>query len=117
MVNLIEIQSQIEKLQKQASDIKRREFESTVQEIKAKMAAFGITLADLKTKKPGKTKQVAAVAQKTRKAALGAPKAKGQKVAAKYKGPTGETWSGRGLAPKWLAALLASGRSKEEFVI
>jgi DNA-binding protein H-NS len=38
-------------------------------------------------------------------------------VAAKFKGPNGESWSGRGLAPRWLAALIAQGRSKEEFAI
>ena len=41
MGNLIDIQTQIEKLQKQAADIRSREFNSTVQDILAKMAAFG----------------------------------------------------------------------------
>src|SRR5678815_3175320 len=27
---------------------------------------------------------------------------KGRKVAPKYRGPQGETWTGRGLAPRWL---------------
>ena len=39
MSNLIDIQSQIEKLQKQASDIRAREFDKTVQDIVAKMQA------------------------------------------------------------------------------
>jgi len=47
MGSLIDIQSQIEKLQKQAADIRSREFNSTVQDILAKMAAFGITVKDL----------------------------------------------------------------------
>jgi DNA-binding protein H-NS len=42
---------------------------------------------------------------------------RGGKVAAKYKGPGGETWSGRGLKPKWLASLLAEGHTVEEFAI
>ena len=117
MANLIEIQTQIEKLQKQASDIKQREFESTVQDIKAKMAAFGITVADLKKKSPGKARRAGTGTKKTVKPKLAGSKSKGQKVAAKYKGPAGETWSGRGLAPKWLAALIASGRTKDEFAI
>src|SRR5665647_2409204 len=53
MSELIEIQSQIEKLQKQASDIKAREFGKTVQDILVKMQAFGITLKDLQ---PGKAR-------------------------------------------------------------
>ena len=41
----------------------------------------------------------------------------GVAVAAKYRGPNGESWSGRGLTPRWLTSLLAQGRSKEEFAI
>ncbi len=103
MTNLIDIQNQIAALQKQAEEIKAQEFNQTVQEIKAKMAAFGITLADLNG---GKTR--------VRKA--GAAKS-GNPAPAKYRGPNGETWSGRGLMPRWLAALVAQGQSKETFVI
>ena len=42
---------------------------------------------------------------------------KGGKVAPRYRGPEGETWSGRGLRPKWLTALIAEGRKLEEFSI
>ena len=54
MSNLIDIQSQIEKLQKQASEIKAKEFNSTVQDILVKMQAFGITVKDLQGTKPAK---------------------------------------------------------------
>ena len=61
MSNLIDIQSQIEKLQKQANDIKAREFDKTVAQIKAQMLAFGITVKDLTaTKTTGKGKVKAA---------------------------------------------------------
>ncbi|MDQ8150828.1 MAG: H-NS histone family protein, partial [Gemmatimonadota bacterium] len=43
--------------------------------------------------------------------------AKGGKVPAKYRGPNGEVWSGRGKQPRWLAALVAEGRSPAEFLI
>jgi len=42
---------------------------------------------------------------------------KGGKVAPRYRGPEGETWSGRGLRPKWLTALIGQGRKIEEFAI
>ena len=117
MVNLIDIQDQIEKLQKQASEIKSREFSKTVEEIRAKMQAFGITLKDLQPGKGrGKTKAVKAVAKVKSTAKASKKKAAGT-VAAKYSGPNGETWSGRGLMPRWLAALVAQGRTKEEFAI
>jgi hypothetical protein len=32
-----------------------------------------------------------------------------------YRGPMGETWSGRGLVPKWLRARVAMGDSREAF--
>jgi len=40
-------------------------------------------------------------------------------VAAKYRNPhdPNKTWTGRGLAPKWMQALIAAGHSKEEFLI
>jgi DNA-binding protein H-NS len=118
MSNLIEIQSQIERLQKQAQDIRSKEFANTVQEILAKMQAFGITIKDLQTAKPGKVAK--AGRGKSKVAIAKAPKVvkkSGAVVAAKFRGPNGETWSGRGLTPKWLAALVAQGRTKEEFAI
>ena len=58
MISLIEIQNQIAALQKQAEDIRAQEFDKTVQEIQEKMAAFGITIADLDGTK-GRTRKVA----------------------------------------------------------
>ena len=40
-----------------------------------------------------------------------------RKVAAKYKGPNGETWSGRGLKPRWLTAEIKKGKKLESFAI
>jgi len=108
------INKEIEKLQKQASEIKTKEFAATVKEIQAKMQAFGITVKDIQVRKPGKPGRVAKV--KAPKAAKASRKA-GVPVAAKYRGPNGETWSGRGLTPKWLAALVAQGQSKESFAV
>ena len=51
-----------------------------------------------------------------RRAARSHPR-KGMKVAAKYRGPAGETWAGRGATPKWLTALMKQGRKRDEFLI
>ncbi len=115
MSNLVSIQSQIEKLQKQASEIKAREFSKTVQEIREKMQAFGITAKDLQTAKTSKKVAVQLPAKK--RAAANVKKAAVSSVAAKYRGPEGQTWSGRGLKPRWMAALIAQGHTKEEFAI
>lgn len=64
------------------------------------------SLTATKTAKPG-------VAPKARKSA-----AKGTKVAAKYRHPeTGQTWSGRGILPKWMTEEIAKGRNREDFAI
>lgn len=44
---------------------------------------------------------------------------KGQKVAAKYKNPQNpaETWTGRGVKPRWLRALTDAGKKIEDFLI
>ena len=44
---------------------------------------------------------------------------KGIKVAAKYRNPEDplQTWTGRGVAPKWMQALINAGRDKSEFEI
>ncbi len=105
MNNLIEIQNQIALLQKQAEEIKAQEFSKTVQEIQAKMEAFGITVADLEGNK-----------NRPRKAS-GSPSKSSNPAPAKFRGPNGETWSGRGLMPRWLSALVAQGKTKESFAI
>lgn len=38
-------------------------------------------------------------------------------VAPKYRGPDGQTWAGRGLAPKWLVEQEKKGRKREQFLI
>ena len=38
-------------------------------------------------------------------------------VQAKYRGPNGEEWSGRGITPRWLNDMIAQGRAKEEFAV
>jgi DNA-binding protein H-NS len=40
---------------------------------------------------------------------------KGRKIAPKFRGPNGETWSGRGAQPRWLRTLLSRGHIPEEF--
>ena len=99
MTTYKELKAQAEALLKQAEVARRAEIASVVAEIQARMKEYGITLDDLK-----------GGAKKT--------KARTTAVAAKYRNPaTGESWSGRGRAPKWLAEELAKGRSKDAFLI
>lgn len=44
---------------------------------------------------------------------------KGSKVPPKYQNPDNpaQTWTGRGVAPKWMQALINAGHDKSEFLI
>jgi DNA-binding protein H-NS len=93
-----ELKAQAEALLKQAEAARRAEIATVVADIQARMKEYGISLNDLK----GGQRR---------------PKARAA-VAAKYRNPaTGESWSGRGRAPKWLAEELAKGHSKDAFLI
>ncbi|MDB5824137.1 MAG: histone [Herminiimonas sp.] len=82
-----ELQLRIKALQLQAEQVRRNEVASVVADIEAKMREYGITVEDLVGARPAKPKKPA------RAPAL-----------AKYRNSgSGETWSGRGRKPKWLA--------------
>ena len=42
---------------------------------------------------------------------------KGRKVPPKYRGPSGETWAGRGAKPRWLVAVIKGGKKLDDFLI
>ena len=47
----------------------------------------------------------------------GASALKGRKVPPKYRGPSGETWAGRGARPRWLVAAIKDGKKLDDFLI
>ena len=118
MSTLLSLQAQIAELQQKAAQIKSKEYASTLADIQAKMKAFGITITDLKVAQ-GKPK----AGRKGRKAGADKPAAKrasklaGVKVEPKYRNSDGQTWTGRGVAPKWMTEAIAAGRSKDDFLI
>ncbi len=81
-----------------------------IEEFRAKAEAFGLSLEELLGKSV-QTGRSAAKASQTKKSASAAS------PPAKYRNPeTGETWSGRGRMPKWMALATERGRSREEFL-
>ena len=42
---------------------------------------------------------------------------RGRKVPPKYRGPSGETWAGRGARPRWLVAAIKGGKRLDDFLI
>ena len=101
MANYKELSAQIAALMTQAEAARKAERSAVLIEIRALMAEYNVTVADLNM--PG--------AKGQRKGAL-------KSVPAKYRHPiTGETWSGRGLRPRWLVAELEKGTSLDSFII
>jgi DNA-binding protein H-NS len=55
--------------------------------------------------------------ERVRRGRPGGSALKGRKVPAKYRGPSGETWAGRGAKPRWLVAAIKEGKKLENFLI
>lgn len=101
MESIQELLAQKAALEKKIADAQRNARADAIAKVKALMAEYGLTAADLAGR------------------AAPAPKAEtAKKVAAKYRDPaSGQTWTGRGLKPKWLQAALASGKSLGDFAL
>jgi DNA-binding protein H-NS len=100
MSELKELLAKKAALEKQIAQARRDERAGAISQIKSLMTEHGLTVADL-GKRSGKS------------ASKG-----GGKVAAKYRNKaTGETWSGRGLQPRWLKAALAAGKKLGDFAV
>ena len=100
MAKLTDLLAQKTALEKQIADAQREERSGAIAQSKALMSEHGLTTADL----AGRSAKVT--------------KTGGGKVAAKYRNKaTGETWSGRGLQPRWLKAALASGKKIADFAL
>ena len=98
MPTYAELQAQIAQLTAQAEAARKSELAGVIAEIKQKMAEYGITLADLGGKRTHPNK--------------------GTPAPIKYRHPvTGQTWTGRGKHPRWLAAEIAAGKEITAFAI
>ena len=120
MASYKELKLQAEDLMRQAEAARKAEIGAAIAEIRATMATYGISLADLegKAKAAKVRKRGAAAADKAAKGAKAKPAKTRKPVAAKYRNAaTNEAWSGRGRTPKWLVALEGSGRNREEFAV
>jgi DNA-binding protein H-NS len=55
--------------------------------------------------------------ERARRGRPGGSALRGRKVPPKYRGPSGETWAGRGARPRWLVAAIKEGKKLENFLI
>lgn len=111
----IDIQQQIARLQEQAEALKAKEVAGVIARIKEAISAYNLTAADLGL---AGTKSVRAAKAPQKPAKSEGPKAgktASGKVAVKFRDTTGNTWTGRGLQPRWLKAAIAAGKSLDDF--
>jgi DNA-binding protein H-NS len=92
-------------LEQEIEATQKRERQDAIAKVKSLMNEYGLSASDLTGKGGAKTGGKAGAS-------------KGGKVAAKFRNnATGETWSGRGLQPKWLKAAVAAGKKLEDFAL
>jgi DNA-binding protein H-NS len=94
-----ELQSVIDQAEKALVDKQLEKRKDVIEQIKMLAASVGLTVDINEGNKKGLKK--------------------GKKVAAKYCNPddSNQTWTGRGVSPKWMQALVDSGRDKSNFLI
>ncbi len=95
---------------------KRKPVAQVRKKLAAAAKAEGYTIAELFGGTGAATREPKAAKPAAKRAAK---KAGGAKIAPKYRNPANaaETWTGRGKPPRWLAAEMAAGKSKESFLI
>ncbi|CUJ04579.1 MULTISPECIES: H-NS histone family protein [Achromobacter] len=112
------IEKEINKLQKKAEVLQTKRRKPVISSIITSMREYDITpeeiIAAYGAGKPAR----AATGGRRKAGAAARPATAKRAVAPKYRHPqTGETWSGRGKAPRWLAAEEATGATRDSFLI
>jgi DNA-binding protein H-NS len=109
----VQIQKQIETLQREADKLKRKEVEDVIAKIQEAIAVYELTAADLgldgkagRRRAPAAGKPAGRAARKTRGASE-----------AKYRDESGNVWGGRGPRPQWLRDALAAGKALQDFAV
>lgn len=104
MTSYKDLLKQREALEQQISEARRRELSDAVAQVRSMVAEFGLTAQDVFPAGRGGAGRAAAGTRNS---------TAGTKVAPKYRNPaTGQTWTGRGKAPKWI-----QNESREKFAI
>lgn len=109
-----QLMKQIDDLQREAEDLKRKEIEGVIDRIRGAIAVYGLTAADLGLA-PAKRSAARRPAGPRAAKASGGRKAKA--TAVKFRDEAGHTWGGRGPRPAWLRAALAAGKSLSDFAV
>jgi len=109
----VQIQKQIETLQREADKLKRKEVDDVIAKIKEAIDVYGLTATDLGFGRGG-ARGGAAAKKRSRPAARGRARST---AAPKYRDEAGNTWGGRGPRPQWLREALATGKTLQDFAV
>jgi DNA-binding protein H-NS len=122
MSEYLAIMSELKVLEKKAELAKRKELSTVIRKIKRSIKLYHLTAADLglsvknsdgvSVKRNQAKPPVKGSVNRRAKAAKAA-----KIVPAKYADQSGNSWSGRGRTPRWLATQLAEGKSLGDFLI
>lgn len=102
MASLQDLLAQRAELEQQIAAMQSQARTEAIAKIRVIMAEHGLTAADLSSRQTapkGASPEVKRVAP------------------VKYRDASGNSWSGRGLKPKWLSAALAGGKQLEDFAV
>jgi DNA-binding protein H-NS len=102
MATLAELLAQRQALEKQITNLQGAARSEAISKIRALMAEHGLTAADVVEGKPEGRKS---------------DDSQKRPVAVKYRDHSGNTWSGRGLKPRWLVAALEAGGKLQDFAV
>lgn len=115
---LAQINAEIEKLKKQADEIKAREFGEVVSRIKEAIKHYGLTPRDLFGKAAGAASSTGrkGASKKAVSAKAASRKAKAAGVI-RFRDDAGNSWTGRGKRPNWFKAAIAAGKKPEDLAV
>ncbi len=99
MTTHAELMKQIADLQKQADHLQSSERKGAIDQVNSLVAQFGIKVSEVRFNvKSGANRKTSS-------------------VAVKYRDSSGNTWTGRGRTPRWLAEAETHGKRRESFLV
>lgn len=110
----LQVQKQIERLQREAEQLRKKEADGVLSRIKEAIAVYGFTAADLGFGK-GTGRVASVVKQGTKKTRKG-KKQPTEAAAPKFRDDQGNVWSGRGPRPSWFKAALEAGKTADDLL-
>lgn len=105
--SLKQVLDQIDKLQREAEDLRRKEIAGVIARIQEAIAHYGLKPADL----------FESNSQVRRASSAKGPRAARSSRPAKYISEDGRTWSGVGKRPAWFNEALAAGKSPGDLLV